>query len=201
MTPVITLTQFVANPPPAWESLAPWQLTQSAPDHIATAIAAAPQDFIRTDGNAIHNTAIIEPGAALKGPIYIGPRCFVASSALLRGGVWLEEDVIIGPACEIKTSFFFSGSKAAHLNFVGDSVIGHAVNIEVGAMLANYRNEKDDKRIRIMHNGTLIDTDVEKFGTLAGDHTKIGANAVIAPGAILEQGTIVKRLQLVDQSV
>jgi carbonic anhydrase/acetyltransferase-like protein (isoleucine patch superfamily) len=50
-----------------------------------------------------------------------------------------------------------------------------------------------------MHRGQRIETGAEKFGALVGDRTKIGCNAVIAPGAILAPDTIVKRLSLVDQ--
>ncbi len=92
------------------------------------------------------------------------------------------------------------GAKIAHLSFVGDSIIGAGANIEAGAMLANYRNEREDRRIRIMFEGAVIDTGVEKFGSLVGDGSKIGANAVIAPGALIRAGEIVDRLALVDQS-
>ena len=48
-------------------------------------------------------------------------------------------------------------------------------------------------------NGQLIETGVTKFGALVGDDCKIGANAVLSPGTILAKGTVVGRLQLVDQ--
>ncbi|RYE97849.1 MAG: transferase [Oxalobacteraceae bacterium] len=141
----------------------------------------------------------IEAGVVLKGAGIIGPRCYVAAGAYLRGGVLLVEDCIIGPSSELKSSVILSGSKLAHLNFVGDSIIGSDVNIEAGAMVANYRNELEDKEIRIEHEDKIIYTGVIKFGALIGDRTRIGANAVIAPGAILAPGTRVGRLELVDQ--
>ncbi len=88
----------------------------------------------------------------------------------------------------------FSGSKLAHLNFVGDSIIGPGVNIEAGAIIANYRNELADKTIRIVYEGKIIDTGVTKFGSLIGDNSRIGANAVIAPGALITPGSMVGRL-------
>ncbi len=91
------------------------------------------------------------------------------------------------------------GSKLAHFNFVGDSLIGEAVNIEAGAIIANYRNELDGADIRIRHEDQVIDTGVSKFGALVGDGCKIGANAVIAPGALLRSHTRVPRLGLIDQ--
>ncbi|MEP6826592.1 MAG: LpxA family transferase, partial [Aestuariivirga sp.] len=72
--------------------------------------------------------------------------------------------------------------------------------VEAGAMLANYRNEKVDKQITFMFKGQRIHAGVEKFGCILGDNSRVGANAVIAPGAVFEQGSIVKRLELVDQS-
>jgi acetyltransferase-like isoleucine patch superfamily enzyme len=34
---------------------------------------------------------------------------------------------------------------------------------------------------------------------LIGDHTKIGANAVLSPGTLLAKKSIVKRLEFVEQ--
>lgn len=149
---------------------------------------------------AIHETATVEANATLKAPLILGPRTFVAAGAYLRGGVFLDEDVIVGPACEIKSCVLLRGSKAAHLSFIGDSVIGADVNIEAGAVIANFRNERAEKRIRIRRNGAIIDTGADKFGAMIGDGARIGANAVIAPGAIIEQAQIVPRLALVDQA-
>lgn len=177
----------------------PWRAVQDAETHLTRALGTLSTDYETADGVAIHRTAAVEPGAVVKGPAIIGPRCFVAASAYLRGGVFMDEDCIIGPGAELKTSFMFKGSKLAHLNFVGDSILGAGVNLEAGSIVANYRNELDDKRIRIRFGREEIDTGVEKFGALMGDGTRVGANAVIAPGAILATNSRVSRLSLVDQ--
>ncbi len=184
----------------AYTDQTPWHLTTNAPDIVRALVAVRGDEYALHGEAAIHHSATVESGAQIKGPALIGPRCFVASSALIRGGCWLERDCILGPGVELKTSFMFAGSKAAHLNFVGDSVIGAGVNIEAGAMIANYRNEHADKRIRIATADGVIDTGVDKFGALIGDNARIGANAVIAPGALLARETIVPRLALVDQA-
>lgn len=174
---------------------APWTITQHADAHVAALLASLTDDYRVADKVAVHRSAIVEPGALIKGPAVIGPNCFVAAGSLLRGGTFLELDVIIGPGSELKSSLLFRGTKLAHFNFVGDSIVGEDVNLEAGSIIANYRNELDDKRIRI----GSIDTGVTKFGALIGDHVRIGANAVIAPGSILDRGEIVRRLALVDQ--
>ena len=156
----------------------------------------------RLNGNiAIHLTATIEEGAIIKGPAIIGRSSFIAAGAYMRGGCWLDADCVLGPGVELKSSFVFAGSKLAHFNFVGDSILGREVNLEAGSIIANYRNEQPDPAVSFVHKGTWIKTGAEKFGALVGDRTKIGANAVIASGAILAPDTIVKRLSLVDQGV
>ncbi|MHC8406772.1 LbetaH domain-containing protein [Pseudomonas sp. TMB3-21] len=176
-----------------------WHITQAAEQHVLTLLGRLGSGY-RLQGNvAVHETATVEPGAILKGPVVIGPHCFVASGAYLRGGTYLGSHCIIGPACELKSSFMLDGSKLAHFNFVGDSLLGENVNVEAGAVIANYRNEFEGANITILFNQSIIETGVCKFGALVGDGVRIGANAVVAPGALLEPRSIVPRLGLVDQ--
>lgn len=179
--------------------LPPWEITSRAKAIVQRAIGAL-SGYDVADGVAIHRKATVEKGATVKGPAIVGPGCYVAATAYLRDGVFLDEGCIAGPACELKSVFMLKGSKVAHLSFVGDSIIGAGVNIEAGAIIANYRNERTDKRIRIMVEGAVIDTGVEKFGALIGESARIGANAVIAPGALIAAGAVVPRLTLVDQA-
>jgi NDP-sugar pyrophosphorylase family protein len=199
---VIEIGAFVAS----WISsgfarheLQPWQVTTRAVELIWEKLGGLDRSYSHEAEVAVHASAVIEAGAVIKGPAIIGPKSFVASNAYLRGGVFLDQDCIVGPGCELKSTLMFRGSKVAHLSFVGDSIVGSNVNIEAGAIVANYRNEMDDKRILILHKGAIIDTGIEKFGALIGDNTRIGANAVIAPGALIEPGFHLTRLGKVDQ--
>ncbi len=198
---MIKLTDYITDPVKELADLQPWMATSQANKIVSSMMGQLSSDFVISNGNAIHRTAIIEKGVTLKSPCIIGANCFVAANAYLRGGVWLDESVIIGPSCEIKSSFIFSGSKAAHFNFIGDSIVGRDVNIEAGAIVANYRNEFDNKEIICIINADRTNTGVQKFGSLIGDQSKIGANAVLVPGTILQPNTIVHRLSLVDQTI
>ncbi len=199
----VNLREFIPaaadGPFAALLDLAPWEITATAKAIVTRAIAGL-SGYDIADGVAIHRRATIEKGAIIKGPAIIGPGCLVAATAYLRDGVFLDENCIVGPACELKSVFMLKGSKVAHLSFVGDSIIGAGANIEAGAMIANYRNERADKRIRIKTGAGVIDTGVDKFGALVGDEARIGANAVIAPGALIAAGAVVPRLALVDQA-
>jgi UDP-N-acetylglucosamine diphosphorylase / glucose-1-phosphate thymidylyltransferase / UDP-N-acetylgalactosamine diphosphorylase / glucosamine-1-phosphate N-acetyltransferase / galactosamine-1-phosphate N-acetyltransferase len=189
--------------PAEWQlpDLAPWDLCADIVAVIERNIEKLPASYIRkSQGIAVHTSATVEFGAVLKTPCIIAENCFVASYAYLRGGVWLAPNVILGPSVEVKSSVIGEGSKAAHFNFIGDSVIGRDVNVEAGAIVANYRNERAEKEIVCFDGERLIRTGRDKFGSLIGDACRIGANAVLAPGTILKPATVVQRLALVDQT-
>ncbi|WP_085687338.1 MULTISPECIES: DapH/DapD/GlmU-related protein [unclassified Pseudomonas] len=176
-----------------------WLITHDCENQVLALLDRLGTGYRRSGHCAIHESAFVEDGAVLKGPIIIGEGSFVAAGAYLRGGVYLGNNCIVGPSCEVKSSILLAGSKLAHFNFVGDSLIGERVNIEAGAIIANYRNELDGVDIKIRYADSVIETQVNKFGALVGDDCKIGANAVIAPGAILPPHTHVPRLGLIDQ--
>ena len=201
MTKPIGISDYVTLDAMFDLNLLPWEACAKAAEIIESRFAGLSPSFrIVEPGIAAHDSAMIEPGVVIKAPCIVEENCFVAAYAYLRGGVWLDSNVAIGPSTEIKSSFIFRGSKAAHLNFIGDSIIGRNVNIEAGAVLANYRNEQDEKEIICFDGRQYIHTGHDKFGSLVGDGCRIGANAVLAPGTILARGTVVKRLALIDQA-
>jgi UDP-N-acetylglucosamine diphosphorylase / glucose-1-phosphate thymidylyltransferase / UDP-N-acetylgalactosamine diphosphorylase / glucosamine-1-phosphate N-acetyltransferase / galactosamine-1-phosphate N-acetyltransferase len=189
---------FRASPLREFADRAPWELTRDAVEIVEQLLRHLGEGYGATANVAVHRTAVIEEAAIVKGPAVIGPDCFIATGAYLRGGCWLEGDCVLGPGVELKSSFVFAGTKLAHFNFVGDSILGRDVNLEAGAVLANYRNEQP-AAISFMHKGKRIETGVGKFGALVGDGVRIGANAVIAPGAFIAPGTVIGRLVLLDQ--
>jgi NDP-sugar pyrophosphorylase family protein len=201
---VATLAAFIfgfsSSPLRCWSDDQPWHITTRASAIVNDLLRGLRDKEFRVSGTiAVHRSATIEAGAMIKGPVVIGPGCFVASGAYLRAGVWLGEGCVVGPRAELTSSFVFAGSKLAHFNFVGDSILGNDVNLEAGSIVANHRNERVDKEIRVRQAGMLQGTGVEKFGALIGDRVRIGANAVIAPGSLLLPGQAVPRLALVDQ--
>ncbi|RSZ47155.1 MULTISPECIES: LpxA family transferase [unclassified Variovorax] len=208
MTHAIELAAYIAgfagSPLGPWAASLPWELPPRAPEIVRQLLAALPAgDYAIESEIAIHRSARVEPGAVLKGPLILGPDCFVAAGAYLRGGNWVDARCSIGPGVELKSSFVFGGTALAHFNFVGDSVVGAGVNMEAGSVVCNHRNERSDKQIfvRSGQGGALQGTGCEKFGALIGDGVRIGANAVIAPGALLLPGSVIGRASLLDQEV
>jgi bifunctional UDP-N-acetylglucosamine pyrophosphorylase/glucosamine-1-phosphate N-acetyltransferase len=105
-------------------------------------------------------------GARTEGAVTIGP------FARLRPGTVLADGVHIGNFVETKNAKLGVGSKANHLTYLGDAVIGAAVNIGAGTITCNYDG-------------------VNKSTTTIGDGAFIGSNsALVAPVAIGKDATI-----------
>ena len=183
----------------AGPDIEPWELIDQLPE-ILTKLSTKLSEEYEVVGTAfIHRTAWVHPTAILQDTVIIEANASVGPHAILRNGVWLGQGARIGGSDEIKQSIIGSNSAVAHLNYVGNSIIGDDVNIEAGAVLANHHNDRGDKSVWVLIDDEKIKTGVEKFGALVGDHSRIGANAVTSPGTILGPDTIVNRLELVQQ--
>jgi NDP-sugar pyrophosphorylase family protein len=131
----------------------------------------------------------VDDNALIVGPAIIGRNCVIGHASLIRENCLFGDNVLIGHAVEVKNSIFLNNSTAAHLNYIGDSIIGNNVNISGGVIIANLRLDK--KPIRIMLGEKMTDTGLLKFGALVGDNSNIGVNSVLNPGTILGKKTVV----------
>lgn len=179
---------------------APWEVVDQLGDRITQIIGSLGTGYAVRDGVAYHETSNVDPTAQVQAPAIIGPHCFVGPHSLLRGGVYMGASSTIGFSCEVKSTVVCSNAAIAHLNYIGDSIVGSGVDLEAGAQVVNYYNERNEKRVSVFVDSEKINTGVTKFGALIGDDTKIGANAVLAPGTVLGKGSIVRRLELIDQA-
>jgi NDP-sugar pyrophosphorylase family protein len=179
----------------------PWNITNDLKHIIEKMILNLGDDYKIENNIAIHKSATIENNVTIKSPAIIGEDCYIGANAYFREGVYLDKSVKIGPGCEIKSSIICSNTAIAHFNYIGNSIIGRNINFEAGSIAANHYNERTNKKISILYNSEIIETNSDKFGSLVGDNSRIGANAVLSPGTILVKNSIVKRLELVEQVV
>jgi len=128
--------------------------------------------------------SVVEPGASIEGPCWIGENVIVRHGAYIRGNVYVGDGCIIGHATEVKNSVLLSGAKAAHFNYVGDSIVGSGANLGAGVILANVRH--DGAEIVVQGNQTGL----EKFGALVGDGASLGCNCVTNPGTVVLKGAV-----------
>lgn len=119
---------------------------------------------------------VFDDGAKIVGPVVFGKNCVVGHGALVVGPAVFGDNCVIGHCSEVARSIFGNGSRAAHFNYVGDSVLGSDVNLGAGAKLANLRFDKKSVR------------GLEKLGAIIGDKSLIGCNAVVDPGVQIASG-------------
>jgi len=129
-----------------------------------------------------HGT-VVEPGAVLKGPAWIGENCQIRSGCYVRENVIVGNEVVMGNSCEFKNSILFDGAQVPHFNYVGDSILGYRAHLGAGVILSNVKLDRAE--IAVSGEQGDIATGLTKFGAIVGDHTEIGCNAVINPGSIL----------------
>ena len=142
--------------------------------------------------------ARIEPGAYVHGPAYIGANAVVRHGAFVRENVIMLDGAILGHTSEAKNSLFLPKSAAPHFNYVGDSILGHHVNLGAGTKLSNLGmlSEKDKlsgKRpfIKLTIEDETYDTGLAKMGAILGDGAQTGCNSVLNPGCLIGARTLV----------
>ena len=132
---------------------------------------------------------IVEQGAMLKGPAWIGENCHIRSGCYVRENVIVGDGVVMGNSCEFKNCIVLDEAQVPHFNYVGDSILGFRAHLGAGAILSNVK--LDHREIAVAGPEGNIATGLTKFGAIVGDRTEIGCNAVLNPGSILGRDCIV----------
>ncbi len=106
----------------------------------------------------------------------VGPDGRIGPFARLRPGAELAEDVHVGNFVEIKKSTIAAHSKANHLAYIGDAIIGSRVNVGAGTITCNYDGANKFQ--------TIIEDDA-----FIGSDTQLVAPVRVGRGATLGAGT------------
>lgn len=112
-----------------------------------------------------------------------GKDCYINPNTNIREGVILGNNVHIGFSVELKNCIIMNNTHVAHINYVGDAIVGNNCNVSGGAMFANFR--LDNKPVTVKMNDQRIETGLHKFSAAIGDGTWIGVNSVLNPGTII----------------
>src|SRR5437868_4273313 len=87
---------------------------------------------------------IVEQGAVLKGPAWIGENCHVRSGCYVRENVIVGDGVVMGNSCEFKNSIILDEAQVPHFNYVGDSILGYRAHLGAGAILSNVKLDRGE---------------------------------------------------------
>ncbi|MDR1434860.1 MAG: UDP-N-acetylglucosamine diphosphorylase [Puniceicoccales bacterium] len=121
--------------------------------------------------------------------VYVGEGTEIRSGALIRKNVIIGKNCIIGNACEIKNALIMDNVQIAHLNYVGDSILGSFSHLSGGALLSNLRF--DERVISVKMEKQKVLTGLRKFGAILGERAQIGCNSVLLPGTLLGKNSLV----------
>jgi len=143
------------------------------------------RDSIIEPGVVISGASVLGEGVHIKAGCVIedsriGADVTIGPSAHLRPGNTIAEGVKIGNFVELKNSTLGSGTKAAHLGYIGDADVGAGVNFSCGAIVVNYDG-------------------FQKTRTTIGDGAFIGCNAnlvspvEIEPNAFVAAGSTITK--------
>ncbi|MEO8275084.1 MAG: UDP-N-acetylglucosamine diphosphorylase [Thermoanaerobaculia bacterium] len=175
----------------------PWTLLDAPIESFLAGLESAeilgrvhPAAHLLGDGIFLGKGSRVAPGAVLEGPIWIGEDVDVRVGAYLRGGCWIGDGCVVGANVEMKRGILFPGAHAAHLNYLGDSILGANVNMGAGSILSNFRHDGQEIAIPSAPGpGERLQTGRRKLGAILGDGVALGCNAVVNPGTIVGAGT------------
>jgi bifunctional UDP-N-acetylglucosamine pyrophosphorylase/glucosamine-1-phosphate N-acetyltransferase len=112
----------------------------------------------------------------------VGQNAFVGPFARLRMNAEASDGTHIGNFVELKKTRLGEGSKASHLAYLGDAVIGSGVNVGAGTITCNYDGE-------------------QKHQTLIGDQVFVGSNSTLVAPVTLETGSFIAAGSVITKNV
>ncbi|MEL9939712.1 MAG: sugar phosphate nucleotidyltransferase [Ignisphaera sp.] len=133
--------------------------------------------------------ATIKGCTYIEGPAYIGNDATIGPNAYIRPYTIILSKAHIGFSTEVKESIVMEETHAAHLTYIGDSIIAENVNLGAGTKLANLRF--DEKTVKMVIEGMVIDSGRRKLGAVIGGYVKTGINVSIMPGVKIGSHSII----------
>jgi len=119
----------------------------------------------------------------------IGDNCQIGPFARIRPDSELADNARVGNFVELKKTRLGPGSKANHLSYVGDAIVGANVNIGAGVITCNY--DGANKHLTEIGDGAFIGSDCQLVAPV-----KVGPGATIGAGTTLTREAAAGELTL-----
>jgi bifunctional UDP-N-acetylglucosamine pyrophosphorylase/glucosamine-1-phosphate N-acetyltransferase len=133
--------------------------------------------FISPDAR-IGKDTVVYPFVVIEKGVRVGKRCSIGPFCRLRPGTVLGDDIEIGNFVEVVRSRIGSRSKAKHLTYLGDSLVGREVNVGCGTITANFDGKRKNRT-------TIGDKAYIGSGTIFVAPVKVGKGAVTGAGSVV----------------
>ncbi len=112
----------------------------------------------------------------------IGAGAFVGPFTRLRANARAAECTHIGNFVELKNTAFGKGSKASHLSYLGDAIIGSDVNVGAGTITCNYDGQT-------------------KHQTTIGNSVFVGSNSTLVAPLRISEGAYIAAASAITKDV
>ena len=154
---------------------------------------------------------VIDVNVIIKGKVHLGDNveirancvledamieanCIIGPFARIRPGTHIKTGAYIGNFVELKKTEFGKNSKAGHLTYLGDTVVGKDVNIGAGTITCNY--DGVNKYQTVIEDGAFIGSDTQLIAPVrVGKNATIGAGSTITADVPAEQLTVARAKQ------
>ena len=150
----------------------------------------APENTYIEEGVTIGKGTLVYPFTVIHSNVVIGSGCEVGPFSHLRSGTVLADGAEVGNFTEAKKTILGRHSKAKHLSYLGNAIIGDNVNIGAGTITANYDGVSKEQTIigdgASTGSGTILVAPVKM-----GRNSKTGAGAVVTRGQDVVSGKTV----------
>jgi bifunctional UDP-N-acetylglucosamine pyrophosphorylase/glucosamine-1-phosphate N-acetyltransferase len=123
--------------------------------------------------------SVIHPNSVLE-QSELGTGCLIGPYARVRPGSKLGANVHVGNFVELKKTVIADGSKANHLTYLGDAVIGKGVNVGAGTITCNY--DGVNKSVTTIEDGAFIGS-----GNMLVAPVRIGRDATTGAGSTISK--------------
>ena len=129
------------------------------------------------------NNSVIEENVEIKDNTliedsFVGAGSSIGPMAHLRPGSYLAGENKVGNFVELKKTTMGKGSKASHLTYLGDAMLGENVNIGCGTITCNY--DGFNKYKTIIGNNVFVGSDTQFVAPVT-----VGDNVLVAAGSTI----------------
>lgn len=129
------------------------------------------KDTVMADNVVVHANTMID-GACIDTAASVGP------FARIRPGTKIATKAHVGNFVEIKKTYLGAASKASHLAYLGDAMIGERVNIGAGVITCNY--DGVNKHVTTIEDDVFVGSDCQLIApVLIKKGATIGAGSTI----------------------
>ncbi|MHA1198362.1 MAG: bifunctional sugar-1-phosphate nucleotidylyltransferase/acetyltransferase [Candidatus Heimdallarchaeaceae archaeon] len=181
----------------------PWSLldaTEVLLSQMEQKIEGTVEEGVQIKGKIVlHKDAILRSGTYVEGPAFfdegadIGPNCYI------RKFSYFGKKSRVGNGCEVKNSVLGDNTHAAHLSYIGDSILDDNCNFGAGTITANLRLDKGSIPVTI--KGKREDSRRRKLGVIIGEGVETGIGVLLMPGIKIGQGSWIGAGTIVNENI